>query len=288
MYAKCSDHPRFEATKGMQADLAFAVHHYAGLVEYDTYGFLEKNKDELPKETTELLLSSSYPFLSLLGRELSEGSSLQQPIAQRKAPGSRKQLHRAASSLMRDSVGSQFSSQLRELRKRIESTSPHYVRCLKPNDDLVPNSFDNVVIGEQLRCAGVLEAIRVSRVGFPHRYFHDHFVERYGLLGGSKLVRSIRKEKAQELCEVLVGALVPQLSHMFEQSGSNEEMVVKSRHGKRYVPRLAIGLIPPNFANAEASPTGCFQQSRFSRYANGPDKGISSNEGIRSPGASAQ
>jgi myosin-5 len=235
IYAKCGEHPRFEATKAQQGDLAFGVHHYAGMVEYDTDGFLEKNKDELPKETTELLLSSSYPFLALLGRELSEGSSLQQPSVSRKTPGGRKQLPRAASSLMRDSVGSQFCSQLQELRKRIESTSPHYVRCLKPNDELVPNNFDHIVIADQLRCAGVLEAIRVSRVGFPHRYFHDLFVQRYSLLGGSKLVRSRRKENAQELCEALVGALVPQLSRVMEQSDDNEEVVVQNRQGKRYV-----------------------------------------------------
>jgi myosin-5 len=255
IYAKCGEHPRFEATKAQQGDLAFGVHHYAGMVEYDTDGFLEKNKDELPKETTELLLSSSYPFLALLGRELSEGSSLQQPTVPRKAPGGRKQIHRAASSLMRDSVGSQFCSQLQELRKRIESTSPHYVRCLKPNDELVPNNFDHIVIADQLRCAGVLEAIRVSRVGFPHRYFHDLFVQRYGLLGGAKLVRSRRKENAQELCEALVGALVPQLSQVMEQSDSNEEVVVQNRQGKRYVSRLSLGLISRNLSNTESAST---------------------------------
>jgi myosin-5 len=232
VYAKCGEHPRFEATKQQQADLSFGIHHYAGLVEYDTESFLEKNKDELPKETTELLLSSSYPFLTLLGRELSGDSEQQQPTGQRGAAAKKKQLHRASSSLMQDSVGSQFSAQLQILRTRIESTSPHYVRCLKPNDDLVPNSFNPLVIADQLRCAGVLEAIRVSRVGFPHRYFHDQFVQRYGVLARRQLERYGRKGTGKVLCEALVDALVPELMGVLENSDSGEEMVVKGRNGK--------------------------------------------------------
>lgn len=81
------------------------------------------------------------------------------------------------------SVGAQFSAQLRELRSRIDTTVPHYIRCLKPNDELVPNSFDPKMIVDQLRCGGVLEAVRVSRAGYPTRYPHDVFKARYYILG---------------------------------------------------------------------------------------------------------
>ncbi len=37
------------------------------------------------------------------------------------------------------SVGAKFSEQLKDLRIRIDATAPHYIRCLKPNDDLLPN-----------------------------------------------------------------------------------------------------------------------------------------------------
>jgi myosin heavy subunit len=84
------------------------------------------------------------------------------------------------------SVGAQFSSQLRELRSRIDTTVPHYIRCLKPNDELVPDSFDPVMIVDQLRCGGVLEAVRVSRAGYPTRYPHEVFKARYYILGDSK------------------------------------------------------------------------------------------------------
>ena len=228
IYQKCSAHPRFEVTKSMQAQLSFAIHHYAGLVEYDTGFFLEKNKDELPKETTELLKSSSYPFLAMLGQELtSSGSSnsstnLQQASSLR-SPVSRgsRTLHRTSSSLLRDSVGSQFCSQLKLLRTRIESTSPHYVRCLKPNDQLVPHNFDALVIADQLRCAGVLEAIRVSRVGFPNRYYHHHFVQRYELLERSGVAQH-RDKSPKELCGILVDLLSPRLIQILDPTSEHE------------------------------------------------------------------
>jgi myosin heavy subunit len=81
------------------------------------------------------------------------------------------------------SVAAQFSSQLRELRSRIDTTVPHYIRCLKPNDELVPDSFDPKMIVDQLRCGGVLEAVRVSRAGYPTRYPHNVFKARYYFLG---------------------------------------------------------------------------------------------------------
>ena len=227
VYEKCRDHPRFIVTKQQEAMFCFSIHHYAGIVEYDSSNFLEKNKDELPKETTELLLSSLNPFVASLGALLCEQQPLEQPQQKKPIPRSNpKQMQRGSSSLLRDGVGMQFSSQLTELRSRIESTEPHYVRCLKPNDDLVPNNFDPLIIADQLRCAGVLEAIRVSRVGFPHRYFHDHFVERYGLLRRKKLRRKgkhMPRYQDNDSCTDLVDELTPMLNEAMENDSFPSE-----------------------------------------------------------------
>jgi myosin-5 len=239
VYNKCQNHPRFSATNTQKAQLQFSIHHYAGLVTYDSYGFLEKNKDELPKETTELLVSSSFDFLASLGEILNQGPSISgvaSPSNGKRALSptpsvlsnnswmcdpspNKKQLNRGSSSLKRESVGSQFSRQLRELRTRIDSTTPHYVRCLKPNDDLIPHRFDAHIIADQLRCAGVLEAIRVSRVGFPHRYFHDYFLQRYAVLAKASL---LRRQSGKEGCVVLIKALFPQILEILEQDGESD------------------------------------------------------------------
>jgi myosin heavy subunit len=54
------------------------------------------------------------------------------------------------------------------------------------NDLLVPDRFDPKNIVEQLRCGGVLEAVRVSRAGYPTRYPHDVFAARYYVLADKK------------------------------------------------------------------------------------------------------
>jgi myosin-5 len=236
-YEKWCDHARFTASNNQKVSGAFSIHHYAGLVEYTTANFLEKNKDELPKETTELLMSSENPFLASLGKLL-KNQPIEKPqgpsgsvSSSSVTPAARRQLHRQSSSLMRDSVGSQFASQLGQLRSRINQTTPHYVRCLKPNDDLLPDSFHPMVIADQLRCAGVLEAIRVSRVGFPQRYAHDAFIHRYHMLAIHELHQKSLSLRGKDLCEVLVRRALRLVWQMQNEGSISEDSSPLSRSG---------------------------------------------------------
>ena len=77
------------------------------------------------------------------------------------------------------SVSTQFKMQLAELMSKVSSTMPHYIRCLKPNDENVPDKFHRRRTTEQLRYGGVLEAVRVARSGFPVRLSHQDFFARY-------------------------------------------------------------------------------------------------------------
>jgi len=232
LYDKCGEHDRFFASKTQQSSLTFSIQHYAGLVEYSAIDFLEKNKDELPKETTELLLNSSNPFVVALGGILQESASTGNTTAPNKSlkPGGRSPMRSPnprnnGSSLLRESVGSQFCTQLRDLRARIGNTAPHYIRCLKPNDDLIPYNFQPLVIADQLRCAGVLEAIRVSRVGFPHRYSHEDFVDLYSVLCRTELTQLGKGARGREVCEILVDCLVPPIQSFLAHEGGGEDVM---------------------------------------------------------------
>lgn len=185
----------FSANSRQMAHGIFSIHHYAGPVEYDTFGFLEKNKDELPKEIDDLLHSSENNFLRSLANVMSDSKSMDESSSNR--------LMFKQNSLKRITVGGQFSSQLQLLRKRIDATSPHYIRCLKPNDRLEPDNFDSAVIADQLRCAGILEAVRVSRVGYPQRYLHERFVQRYQVLALKEL--QLRRKDATSTFSTPVG-----------------------------------------------------------------------------------
>jgi hypothetical protein len=128
---------------------------------------------------------------------------------------------------VKDSGGSGRGSSRGQLKKgKIDTTCPHYVRCLKPNDLLIPDHFDPVIIADQLRCAGVIEAVRVSRVGNPHRYSHANFVKRYKTIA-LKEFKQISKSSRGRLkpCDALVYAIAKRLQEMDPslKSGSGKD-----------------------------------------------------------------
>lgn len=60
----------------------------------------------------------------------------------------------------------------------ISLTNPHYIRCIRPNSSAVPKEFVNDKVLLQLRCGGVMEAIRIKKQGFPARPTFEHFYQR--------------------------------------------------------------------------------------------------------------
>ena len=183
VYNKCKNHIRFSANRKQTAILQFCVNHYAGPVVYTTSGFVEKNRDELPKEATELLQNSFNPFIRMISSVI-ENESIERITKLNSTVKSRCQ---ASASFGRATVGGQFRRQLKRLREKIDVMSPHYVRCLKPNDQLVPDNFNRAAVAEQLSCGGILEAVRVARAGYSNHYSHDDFVRRYRCLGRNAL-----------------------------------------------------------------------------------------------------
>lgn len=178
VYQVCANSSRFSATRAQKAHLQFAVHHYAGPVTYTAKGFTEKNRDELPTSTRTLFLSSESTFVQQLAHILEWA-----PNSNASASAfSVRSFQRSDSTVGRPTVAGQFQRQLKKLRSKIDQTSPHYIRCLKPNDCLLPDKFDVAVVAEQLRCGGILEAVRVARAGFTQHYPHSDFYRRYRVL----------------------------------------------------------------------------------------------------------
>jgi len=179
--APAKKHPRFDATKLMKPRGKFSVIHYAGPVTYCATGFWAKNRDELPAAASDLLLNSSEQFVSQLlvldedtSGEGGAGSSLSSSMA---SPNSKSASGKSKKQLK--TVFVKFKAQLTDLLERLSITQPHYIRCLKPNETAEPFLFSQARVGEQLRYGGVLEAVRVSRSGFPVRMPHGDFYERY-------------------------------------------------------------------------------------------------------------
>ncbi|XP_066322752.1 protein OPAQUE1-like isoform X2 [Miscanthus floridulus] len=160
MFRNFSSHPRLEKTKFSETD--FTISHYAGKVTYETDSFLEKNRDYIVAEHCNLLSSSRCPFVSGLFTSLPEES--------------------IRSSYKFSSVASRFKLQLQALMETLNLTEPHYVRCVKPNSANRPQLFENQSVLHQLRCGGVLEAVRISLAGYPTRRTYAEFVDRFAVL----------------------------------------------------------------------------------------------------------
>ncbi|XP_019173450.1 PREDICTED: myosin-17-like isoform X4 [Ipomoea nil] len=140
---------------------SFTISHYAGEVTYQADLFLDKNKDYVIAEHQDLLTAAKCTFVASLFPPLPEESSKSSKFS---------------------SIGSRFKLQLQSLMETLNSTEPHYIRCVKPNNALKPSIFENLNVIHQLRCGGVLEAIRISCAGYPTRRTFYEFILRFGVL----------------------------------------------------------------------------------------------------------
>ncbi|KAL4114090.1 hypothetical protein PRIC2_014770 [Phytophthora ramorum] len=155
--------------------------------EYSSDGFLEKNKDVLHQEAVDMLVYSTRE--GSFARTLCEGIGGSRDRA-KSSPRQRAQTskHRGAS------VGLQFKEQLTTLLETLHQTNPHYVRCLKPNELCKAGIYERERVLNQLRCNGVMEAVRVARAGYPIRLPHDEFVARYFSLRRSNNPLLVKKQ----------------------------------------------------------------------------------------------
>lgn len=222
LYQRWESHEKFAATRIQVAAGTFTIQHYAGPVCYSSAGFLEKNKDQLHQEVLDLLNTSRNPFIQTICTISNTSVHDVKPSSKfRKIkPGK----NREGSAIATTSVGSQFKLQLVELLATIEQTSPHYIRCLKPNDMAKPDVFNAERVLQQLRCSGVVEAIRVSRAGFPIRILNDDFVFRFRVL--------LQEENPECSVHDIVRATLPLIRDKLKLPESNTEDSIKLQCAK--------------------------------------------------------
>uniref|UniRef100_A0A4W5MI94 Myosin VA n=1 Tax=Hucho hucho TaxID=62062 RepID=A0A4W5MI94_9TELE len=193
--------------KPRMSNKAFIIQHFADKVQYQCDGFLEKNKDTVNEEQINVLKASK---LDLLVELFQDGEKVTSPSGT--APGGRTRLSvkpkeirpGASSKEHKKTVGCQFRNSLAMLMETLNATTPHYVRCIKPNDLKFPFTFDPKRAVQQLRACGVLETIRISAAGFPSRWTYQEFFSRYRVLMKQKDVLSDRRLTCRNVLEKLV------------------------------------------------------------------------------------
>lgn len=145
----------------------FCIKHYAGNVAYDVEDFCEKNKDSLVADIIALMQSSKSKFFVGLFE-----SAAPDPSSTPARPGRKG----AGGSVALKSVSATFKTDLGTLMEAINAADPHFVRCVNPNGEKKAQLFQDQKAVEQLRCGGVIEAVRMARESYPSRFAHKDFI----------------------------------------------------------------------------------------------------------------
>uniref|UniRef100_A0A7N8WN81 Myosin Ic, paralog b n=1 Tax=Mastacembelus armatus TaxID=205130 RepID=A0A7N8WN81_9TELE len=134
----------------------FRLLHYAGEVNYNVNGFLDKNNDLLFRNLKEVMcMSENRILIQCFDRE---------ELSDKKRP---------------DTAATQFKASLAKLMEILMSKEPSYIRCIKPNDSKQTGRFDEVLIRHQVKYLGLMENLRVRRAGFAYRRRYEIFLQRY-------------------------------------------------------------------------------------------------------------
>mmetsp|Transcript_32792 Transcript_32792/g.99144 ORF Transcript_32792/g.99144 Transcript_32792/m.99144 type:complete len:771 (+) Transcript_32792:91-2403(+) len=142
----------------------FKIMHYAGQVTYEANGFCERNRDVIYDDLLRLVQGSANHFIVSLFPE--------QVGATDKHGRKKKQ----------ETAGGKIRKQSNLLVTKLMACTPHYIRCIKPNERKAVHDWDKDRCMHQVRYLGLKENVRVRRAGYAYRRVFDKFLRRYSIL----------------------------------------------------------------------------------------------------------
>lgn len=191
-------HPFFgDGTNKVAPPGTFVIRHYAEPVCYHVEGFLEKNRSQTGDDVMALLQTSQQSVLALVYSSVYEvlgehnpqkGLDAMTALREGKSSPEPKRMPSASPAPKRGkpapqgSVGSKFQDSLKDLIASLEAATPHFVRCVKPNQlkkSNGPGGFDRPLVLNQLRTSGMLDSVTIRKMGYPERLPHAAFFNRY-------------------------------------------------------------------------------------------------------------
>lgn len=187
----------------LMGPMDFGIHHYAGKVVYFAEGFVSRNQDTLPVDLKAAAKKSSNEIIA----EHLENEKMMK--SEKDAPVATSGPRRGKSNIAADTVWAKFRSQLNSLMKMLNETQSRYIRCIKPNTMKQPLIMQHMTTVEQLRCAGVVAAVTISRSAFPNRLDHRSCLERFKMLVKGKGKVEDVKDPKEAVTQLLGKALEP-------------------------------------------------------------------------------
>ncbi|KAL8611996.1 Unconventional myosin-Ie [Nucella lapillus] len=140
--------------------VGFIIHHYAGQVSYDAAGFCERNRDVLFNDLIQLMQGSNVAFIRNLFPEDVSQQTRGRP----------------------STASSKIKTQANKLVDTLMKCTPHYIRCIKPNETKKARDWEDSRVKHQVEYLGLKENIRVRRAGFAYRREFPKFIKRYAIL----------------------------------------------------------------------------------------------------------
>lgn len=180
-------HSKLKWHREIRDDEGFLIRHFAGAVCYETNSFIDKNNDALHASLKNLMLDARHKMLRNL---FSDRNSSQASATNQSAQGSQALQNMftqqsytsgggSTNKLAFVSVGTTFRSQLNELMAKLRSTGSHFIRCIKPNSEMVAHKFEGGQILSQLHCSGMDSVLQLMQKGFPSRSSFNDLYQSY-------------------------------------------------------------------------------------------------------------
>uniref|UniRef100_A0A8B9TCK9 Myosin VC n=1 Tax=Anas platyrhynchos TaxID=8839 RepID=A0A8B9TCK9_ANAPL len=188
--------------KPRMSNTSFIIQHFADKVEYKCEGFLEKNRDTVYEVLMEILKESKFRLCANFFQDNPVSIS---PFSSTINIKSARPVLKPPNKQLRMTVGSKFRSSLSLLMETLNATTPHYVRCIKPNDEKQPFEFDSKRVAQQLRACGVLETIRISAQSYPSRWTYIEFFSRYSIL---MTQQELSLNDKKQICKIVLQRLI--------------------------------------------------------------------------------
>lgn len=138
----------------------FEIKHYAGDVQYSIDGFGDANKDYLSKDIALIISETSNKLMRYIFPEEIDLNDKRMP----------------------NTAGYKIRTQCEALVTALMDCTPHYVRCIKSNDQKQSNKIDDRRVIHQIKYLGLLENIKVRRAGYAYRGDYGRFVDRFRIL----------------------------------------------------------------------------------------------------------
>lgn len=167
-------------------------------MEYRIDGFLDTSRDKVSDDLMTLIDSCCGGFFSksTVPPPPSSTSKATTPAPPR------------SNTVKSQTLGKKFKIQLESLLTVLTTTSPHYIKCIKPNTMKVPNCFQGTTCFAQLQALGIFEAVAIRKRGFPYRVPHEEFNRVYSPLFKQQLIaKNALKASGKIKAEILVSEL---------------------------------------------------------------------------------